>query len=345
MMKYFTCIIVGLILIACGSSGLKEQDLAIVKDSISKDPETVNSEEMIESHEPWEIKEDLFAKRKIEIKKPFDPILLMHKIYQGETTKDEWEDKYPVVEFWKCTKCQQRKFETFILGDTILFPSAQGNDTRVLKVLDFVDEEKNIFKILATTSSEFSSMHDRTGRFSCGILGLSFFKKENDLWKMQSFHPALGCYGMFQKVNIPEILSERNNFLIWLNNNSGCPGGPYYGNTAIFGLYKNEFKVLLNESFTSRQGTFENNGIWNTKIKIVETDKYYIPKKIQLVISGDFNYQRFIENDTISNLPDLIRKNVKPDDNYLFEIKKNYLFKDGNYILENEAISKKPGLL
>ena len=331
-------LLISCFLLCCEPSIKKEEKLSSTIDSSTAssydppEPPTKN---------PGEIDFNIFSKQDIILQDPFNPTEALHKLYHGDTIKDEWDEYgYPFLEIWKCDNCSQKKFEGTIIGDTILFPAPNGNDTRILNVYDFEDAEKNKFKIMATTSSEFSPYHERVGRYCCGILGLSLFQKKENAWKLIAFNPALGCFGMFQKVNKPEIIPDKYTFLLLLNNIVGGPAEPYWGDLSIIGLYNKEFKILLKESFTYRSGTFEGNPSWNTEVKIEHCENLF-PKNIQLIIAGDFNYEKFIENDTISNLPKILRDKVKSGDDFLFEIKREYEFKKSNYIFSNERLMTK----
>ncbi len=339
-------------LFSCENRVTKESSATTYNDSVLDNPyhisknsnsnsSSYNSCDNIPIKQPKEINFDIFSKRNLTLSNPFDPIDALHKIYQGDTVKDDEGKNYPVIEIWKCNKCKLKKFESTIIEDTITFPFEVGNDTRILSVFDFQDSSKNNYKILTTTTSEFSEMHVRVGRYIPGILGLSIFQNINNKWNLISFNPALGCYGMFQTVNTSEIITGKNSFLITINNIVGGPAEPYWGNLTLIGLYNNEFKILLEESGTYRLGNFSGNSNWNTRVLIEKENPNSPPATIQLIISGDFNYDKYITNDILSNLPKALKEVTKKDEDYLFKIKKYYILKKGKYILTNEVSSIK----
>lgn len=336
-----------LLLLGCDT---KKQPNTSAKDSALKDPyelehyqdsvHHVNSGEADVLKSPKEIDINLFAKRKIRTAEPFQAIDAFAKLYPGDTVHEAWHEASSALITWKCSKCTPKQFAGLFEGDTVAFPCNYGNDTRLLNTHQF-DANGTQYKVLSTTTSEFSADHLRTGRFNCGILGLSLFQRKNNQWELISFNPALGCYGMFQTVEHTEIASLKNNFLVYVNNRTGGPGGPYWGDIVITGIYNNEFKELGLVSNTSREGAYEGGGNWKSELKITQTGAGLLPLTIQLITSGEYDYDKFIINDDISNLPESLRKTARPKDHCTFVIIRTYTFKNGSYQLEAETLDRK----
>lgn len=337
-----------LLLLGCET---KKQNTSSLKDSVPKNSyelehyedslHHVNSGEInsvIKS--PKEIAINLFSKRKIRTADPFQSIDAFAKLYPGDTIHEAWHEASSALITWKCSKCTKKEFAGLFEGDTVAFPCSYGNDTRLLNTHEYNNSNGSQYKVVSTTTSEFSADHLRTGRFNCGILGLSLFQKKTNQWELISFNPALGCYGMFQTVEHTELVNQKNNFLVYVSNRTGGPGGPYWGDIVLAGIYNNEFRELGVVNSTSREGAYEGDGTWKTELKIIQTGSGFLPAKIQLITSGEYEYDKFIINDDISNLPESLRKTAKPKDKCRFVILRNYIFKNGTYQLESETLDR-----
>ncbi len=145
---------------------------------------------------PIYISENLLDIPTIKVSDPFQPEQILFKLFPGtylngmsNTPLAYWKnDETPVKYYtdWGWPEPNQRP---------VPFPRP-GNQTMYLDTLNFINEKgENCLLYSISTSND-------QGGFICGrefgaFLGLALFVKQDSIWVLKKYNPAVGCYGSF----------------------------------------------------------------------------------------------------------------------------------------------------
>lgn len=277
---------------------------------------------------------DILQKRNIKINNPIKIDTVLYKLFPGNiySVRDGREIIYTV--FWENLKNKKNKrTPSAYIGEEfdISFPDTLGWETRFE---DSFSYKVNGIKHFAFFFSSFQSQYDmiRAGRFSCAIYGVAVFKSKGAYWQLEKFNPAIGCFGMFGSPQKPKIIQlGPNEYGFTLLNGFTAPGGPIYNNLHVFRFNENIAPVLFIEDIERSYAIWSH---WNTSITPIKSKGSLY--NLSLSTKGyyfAYDVDSFcIENRHLdTNLYQLLDGN-----NYSFNQKRIFTFKNGKYILTKD---------
>lgn len=126
---------------------------------------------------------------------------------------------------WKCDDCKKRTFPDAIEGETIIFPRGEGNETRFLDTISWMQPDGTHYLLFCFSSSGPTTDFLRVGRFSKGNLGLALFRRMRDAWKLQAFDASVTTSGNFQAADHPSVCVTGSSSFLVLVPDHDCGGG------------------------------------------------------------------------------------------------------------------------
>lgn len=267
--------------------------------------------------------------------KPFNTAEAFSKLIPGRYFRlpdpGTVSDSVDMIE-WTCPTCAGYPIPGWY--DTANFP-LDANETTLRQVIRFADTEgrENYMLSFGTTSPQFPD--PLCGRWSCGYLGVAWFREQGNKYALVAWSPCLGCFGAFQSVpGIDTIKLGTERYGCHILNANGGPGGPYYGTVHVFGpqngLYHTELTINLATRANTRTG-------WYTLLtsQANKTDHYNIIASI----GGDYHKDDFVDEQDMadSNGLTVVPKELIPfltvggKDSCAFTVERTYGFKNGKY--------------
>ncbi len=264
---------------------------------------------------------------------PFDAAVAFSKLLPGNyyhlPEDGTVSDSVDMIE-WSCPACTVSTMKGW--DESVPFP-LNDNETTLQQVLSFKDKagKQNYMLMFGTTEKVFPD--PTCGRFSCGYLGLAWFREEAGRFQLQAWSPCLGCFGAFQ--NVPGIrLLElgTENFGCYIINSNGCASGPYNGDLFVFGARRGVFTTILHITDAERACTISG---WGSSIKANNVRKPLFNDLLYEVV-GSFNkYNNDYEEDSGRSLrnemPAELRPYFKTKDSFEFNIERRYSYVGGKY--------------
>lgn len=239
----------------------------------------------------------------------------------------EWteNDTADMVE-WTCPACRQTEYEGW--GETSIFPLAE-NETTLEGVQEVTDPQgrKNYFLSLGTTEKVFPD--PTCGRYSCGYLGLAWFRQRGHVCELVAWSACVGCFGAFQNVPPIHVVSlDASSYGIYIENANGGPGGPYYGSLHLFGARNGRFVPLLQVPDTYRGNTQTG---WKTELTNAG------PNNLLLRLTGNYSKYDYEDEQDVgeagqSVIPVEIKPFTQQADSFGFVVERTYRFKNGKYV-------------
>lgn len=249
----------------------------------------------------------------------------------------EWtrNDSAHLVE-WTCHQCHPTEYEGWY--DTVLFPLTE-NETTLESVQQVTDAEgrSNYFLSLGTTEKVFPD--PTCGRYSCGYLGLAWFRQRGNVYDLVAWSSCVGCFGAFQHVpSVQVVLLSPNNYGLYILNANGGPGGPYYGSLHLFGARNGRFVPMLQVPDTYRGNTKTG---WTAELTNAG------PNRLQLRIEGNYSkYDYEDEQDVgeagLSVMPNEIRPYTQKTDSFDFVVDRTYQLSLNKYKQTSSKVAVAP---
>ncbi len=270
---------------------------------------------------------------------PFNARIAMQRLIPGNYyhLPVDWteNDTADMVE-WTCPACRQTEYDGW--GETSIFPMTE-NETTLEDVQEVTDPQgrKNYFLSLGTTEKVFPD--PTCGRFSCGYLGLAWFRQRGQVCDLVAWSACVGCFGAFQHVPpIHVVALDAQSYGIYIENANGGAGGPYYGSLHLFGAHNGRFVSLLQVPDTYRGNTMTG---WTTELAKAG------PNKLLLRLTGNYSkYDYEDEQDVgdagLSVIPVEIKPYTKQVDTFGFVIERTYRRNGHQYHLLGTKSSMRP---
>ncbi len=279
----------------------------------------------------------LNPKRVLKVSDPLNGEKTMQKLFPGNLY--HLADKNTFVS-WKCKSCKPSPFLDVngVEGDQ-LFPYTNGVATRLRTTIDYADSKGNQFKILAFNHSVHDEDGLQTGRFSGGLLGLAKFAKNNNVWEMRSFQPAVAAFGAFAQCPTPKLVEiGEDQFAFTLIHANGGAGGAYEGYLYLVAGFDGKYQPILeannyqltNSSFIS----------WSGSYKVVNDNSKKHFRDIIIITKGNYNIKARGEDEFDVEFPEEIASMAKTKKSFDFEIERRFVFKGKFYKIIDKPIVK-----
>jgi len=279
----------------------------------------------------------LNPKRILKVSDPLNGEKTMQKLFPGNLY--HLSDKNTFIS-WKCKSCKPSPFLDIngVEGDQ-MFPYTEGIATRLIANIDYSDSKGNQFKILAFNHSVHDEDGLQTGRFSGGLLGIAKFAKNDNVWEMRSFQPAVAAFGAFARCPTPKLVEiGEDQFAFTLIHANGGAGGAYEGYLYLIAGFGGQYQPIMevnnyqltNSSFIS----------WSGSYKIVTDNSKKHFRDIIITTKGTYNIKARTEDDFDVEFPEEIATMAKNKKSFSFEIERRFSFKGKFYKMIDKPIVK-----
>jgi hypothetical protein len=279
----------------------------------------------------------LNPKRTLKISDPLNGEKTMQKLFLGNLY--HFADKNTFVS-WKCKNCKTTAYTDVneVEGDQ-LFPYEAGVATRLLTTINYSDSKGNEFKILAFNHSFHDEDGLQTGRFSGGLLGLAKFAKNNTIWEMRSFQPAVAGFGAFARCPTPKLLQiGEDQYAFTLLHVNGGAGGPFEGYLYLIAGFDGKYQSIM--EVNNYQLTNVQSVDWSSSYKVVKDDKKIHFRDIIITTKGSFNKAEQANDEFEVVLPEEIAAMAKTKKSFNFEMERRFSFKGKFYKMINKPVVK-----
>ncbi|CAM3694624.1 hypothetical protein [Flavobacterium chungbukense] len=279
----------------------------------------------------------LNPKRILKVSDPLNAEKTMQKLFPGILY--HLADKNTFIS-WKCKSCKPSPFLDVngVEGDQ-LFPYTNGIATRLLANIDYSDSKGNQFKILAFNHSVHDEDGLQTGRFSGGLLGLAKFAKNNNVWEMRSFQPAVAAFGAFAQCPTPKLAEiGEDQFAFTLIHANGGAGGAYEGYLYLVAGLDGKYQPIL--EVNKYQLTNSSFIAWSGSYKVVNENSKKHFRDIIITTKGTYNITARGEDEFDVEFPEEIATMTKTKKSFSFEIERRFVFKGKFYRMIDKPIVK-----
>jgi hypothetical protein len=267
--------------------------------------------------------------------KPFNKIKAIRQLFPGHyyhlSRNEDIDDKLDLI-VWKSKNYRTKQFPGWFLDELPeVFPYSMGHITQAGQTLTFKDDSGNKHLLLSFATHPLGSIDDLgNGRYSCVIMGLAWFKEENNKWVLKHFAPGIGCYGSFK--TLPPIHLTKlgtNNYGIFIHNSNGGPGQVYYSTLYIHAIVDGQFKMVLKEDDVERYNTMSST--WYSQIVSLKSPVTNGFQPLLLKLDGEFKrYTSYPEYDTTDS-PIELRNAIIGKDSFNFRVSRRFEYSNGKY--------------
>lgn len=279
----------------------------------------------------------LNPKRILKVSDPLNGEKTMQKLFPGNLY--HLSDKNTFIS-WKCKSCKPSPFLDVngVEGDQ-MFPYAEGVATRLIANIDYSDSKGNQFKILAFNHSVHDEDGLQTGRFSGGLLGVAKFAKNDNVWEMRSFQPAVAAFGAFARCPTPKLVEiGEDQYAFTLIHANGGAGGAYEGYLYLIAGFGGKYQPIL--EVNNYQLTNSSFIAWSGSYKVVNENSKKHFRDIIITTKGTYNIKARGEDEFDVAFPEEIATMAKTKKAFDFEIERRYSFKGKFYKMMDKPIVK-----
>ncbi|WPO77987.1 glycoside hydrolase family 68 protein [Flavobacterium sp. KACC 22761] len=279
----------------------------------------------------------LNTKRTLKIADPFNVETAMLKLFPGKIY--HYADKNTFIS-WKCKSCKPAPFLDVngTEGDQ-LFPYTEGVATRLLENIDYSDSQGNQYKLLFFNHSNHDEDGLQTGRFSGGLVGVAKFAKNEKIWEMKSFQPAIAAFGSFSQAPKPKLVEIGENqyaFTIWHTN--GGPGAPYNGYLYLIAGFDGKYQPLMDVDYYTLSNSPSTN--WSSSYTVVTDNNKKFFRDFIIKTTGSYKKAKNTEDDYEVDLPEEFATIAKTKKQFDFVIERRFEFKGKFYKMTGKPIVK-----
>ncbi|WP_337965645.1 hypothetical protein [uncultured Flavobacterium sp.] len=279
----------------------------------------------------------LNTKRALQLSDPLDAVKTMQKLFPGKLYN--LSDHNTFIS-WNCKSCKPTAFKDVneIDGDQI-FPYTQGVATRLLENIDYKDSKGNQFKLLFFNHSIYDEDGLQTSRFSGGLVGVAKFAKNDKVWQMRSFQPAVAGFGAFAQAPKPKLVEiGEDQYAFTLLHVNGGAGGPFEGILYLVAGFEGKYQPIM--QVYDYQLTNVASVTWSSSYTVVNdnTKKHF--RDIIIKTNGTFDKAEQANDEFEVNLPEEIATMAKTKKKFSFEIEKHFTFKGKLYKMVDKPIVK-----
>lgn len=281
----------------------------------------------------------LNTKRTLFIKGSLDGVKTMQKLFPGKlyTLSD-----HNTFLSWKCKTCKPVAYLDVngVEGDQ-MFPYTEGVATRLRETIDYSDSKGNQFKFLLFNHSVYDADGLQTGRFSGGLLGIAKFAKNENVWEMKSFQPAIAAFGAFASSPIPKLVEiGEDQFALTLVHSNGGGGGTYSGYLYLIAGFGGKYQPIMEVDYYELTNNGKGNTTWLSSYKVAtDTPKKHFRDFI-ITTTGFYKKAAETEDDREVDMPQELATMVKSKKQFNFVIERRFSFNGKGYKLVGKPIVK-----
>ncbi|QGK74071.1 glycoside hydrolase family 68 protein [Flavobacterium sp. SLB02] len=279
----------------------------------------------------------LNTKRILQISDPFDGVKTMQKLFPGKLYK--LSDNNTFLS-WKCKSCKPSAYTDVngVEGDQ-MFPYERGVATRILENIAYKDSKGNEFRLLFFNHSNYDEDGLQTGRFSGGLVGVAKFAKNDKVWEMRSFQPAIAAFGSFAQAPKPKLVEiGEDQYAFTLLHVNGGAGGPFEGTLYLIAGLDGKYQPIMevNDYKLTNVASLE----WSSSYKVVNETSNKHFRDIIIKTNGAFSKAAKANDEFETNPPEEIAAMAKSKKQFNFEIERRFSFKGKFYKMIGKPIVK-----
>ena len=278
----------------------------------------------------------LNPKRTLSIADPLDPAKAMQKLFPGKLYNLSDHNTFLS---WKCKSCKPTSYVD-VNGEEAdpLFPYSQGVATRLLSNIDYTDSKGNQFKLLFFNHSVYDEDGLQTSRFTGGLLGVAKFAKNDKLWEMRSFQPAVAAFGAFAQSPKPKLLEiGEDQYAFTLLHVNGGGGGPFDGTLYLVVGLDGKYQPIM-EAFQYQLTNVEDVS-WSSSYKVINDNNKKYFRDILITTNGTYHKPGADAEFEVS-LPEEVAQIAKTKKQFTFTIEKRYTFSGKRYKVVGKPVVK-----
>jgi hypothetical protein len=278
----------------------------------------------------------LNPKRSLSIADPLDPAKAMQKLFPGKLYNLSDHNTFLS---WKCKNCKPTPYID-VNGEEAdpLFPYNQGVATRLLSNINYTDSKGNQFKLLFFNHSVYDEDGLQTSRFTGGLLGVAKFAKNDKLWEMRSFQPAVAAFGAFAQSPKPKLLEiGEDQYAFTLLHVNGGGGGPFDGTLYLVVGLDGKYQPIM-EAIQYQLTNVE--GIsWSSSYKALNDNNKKYFRDILITTTGTY-HKPGADAEFEVGLPEEVNAMTKTKKQFTFTIEKRYTFSGKRYKVVGKPVVK-----
>lgn len=278
----------------------------------------------------------LNPKRTLTIADPLDPAKAIQKLFPGKLYNLSDHNTFLS---WKCKSCKPTSYVD-VNGEEAdpLFPYSQGVATRLLSNIDYTDSKGNQFKLLFFNHSVYDEDGLQTSRFTGGLLGVAKFAKNDKLWEMRSFQPAVAAFGAFAQSPKPKLLEiGEDQYAFTLLHVNGGGGGPFDGTLYLVVGLDGKYQPIM-EAFQYQLTNVEDVS-WSSSYKVINDNNKKYFRDILIITTGTYHKPGADAEFEVS-LPEEVNAMTKTKKQFTFTIEKRYTFSGKRYKVVGKPVVK-----
>jgi len=282
----------------------------------------------------------LNPKRTLIIADPLDPAKAMQKLFPGKLYNLSDHNTFLS---WKCKSCKPTSYID-VNGEEAnpLFPYNQGVATRLLSNIDYTDSKGNQFKLLFFNHSVYDEDGLQTSRFTGGLLGVAKFAKNDKVWEMRSFQPAVAAFGAFAQSPKPKLLEiGEDQYAFTLLHVNGGGGGPFDGTLYLVVGLDGKYQPIM-EAFQYQLTNVEDIS-WSSSYKVINDNNKKYFRDILITTTGTYHKPGADAEFEVS-LPEEAAQMAKTKKQFTFTIEKRYTFSGKRYKVVGKPVVKFSGV-
>lgn len=280
----------------------------------------------------------LNTKRTVKVSDPLDAVKTMQQLFPGKLY--HLSDRNTFIS-WSCKNCKTASYTDVngVEGDQ-LFPYNRGVATRLLSKIDYTDSKGNQFKLLMFNHSVYDEDGLQTGRFSGGLMGVAKFAKNDKIWEMRSFQPAIAAFGAFAQAPSPKLVEiGEDQYAFTLIQANGGAGAPYNGYLYLIAGFDGKYQALMESgdyNLTNNSGNSE----WSSTYVVVNDGKKKFFRDFIITTTGWYKKAKGTEDDYEIDMPKEVNEMAKTKKQFNFVIEKRLSFNGKWYNVTGKPIVK-----
>ncbi|OXA88338.1 glycoside hydrolase family 68 protein [Flavobacterium hercynium] len=279
----------------------------------------------------------LNPKRTLQVADPLNAVKTMQKLFPGKFYK---LDNDNVFLSWKCQSCKTQLY-TDVNGmeEDQPFPYKEGVATRHLETITYKDSKENQFKLVFFNHSVYDPDGAQTGRFVGGLIGVAKFAKNDKIWQMRSFQPAIAAFGAFSRAPTPKLVQiGEDQYAFTIVHSNGGAGGAYSGYFYLVAGFDGKYQPLI--EVPNYQITNSDSSTWSGSYTVVNDGKKKFFRDFIITTKGYYSKSKGGEYDYEIDMPTEVSELAKTKKYFDFTIEKRLSFNGKIYTVVGKPIVK-----
>lgn len=280
----------------------------------------------------------LNTKRTLKASDPLDAVKTMQKLFPGKLYNLSDHNTFLS---WKCNNCKPTAYTDVngVEGDQ-LFPYKDGVATRLLDNISYVDSKGNQFKLLFFNHSVYDADGLQTGRFSGGLVGVAKFTKNDNVWQMRSFQPAIAAFGAFARAPTPKLIEiGEDQYAFTLVHSNGGAGAPYYDYLYLIAGFDGKYQPLMEVDNYGLSNTGDGTN-WSSTYKVVNDNNKKYFRDFIVTTTGFYRKSKGGDDEYEVDMPKEVSQMTKTKKQFNFIIERRFTFKGKWYNIVGQPIVK-----